>query len=111
MGVVLQKGWREMDGQRITRDEAEQGSILDQIAMRLEGLGSVLRPAWRADIKTMKRAEVQALERELQRTHTRNDANNAVVKAITDSNHARRAAEDKKFDDLGVGPANVDEIF
>ena len=90
-------------------EKAKREYVIDaDIELRIEELDGKLSPERKDGLRAMKLPELQQLARELQRTPTRQDAITAVVKAITDSRHARRAADAKKFDELDGGrPAKV----
>ena len=96
------------DDQRRKQDEAEKARIVEsKIELRIEGIGGVLSPDRKDGLRTMTLPKLRELAEILQRLDTASDAITAVVKAISDSQRARRMAEDEELDN-GSGPAEVE---
>ena len=96
------------DDRKKKQEEAERSLLIEsQIVLPLESMGGELSLERREGLKTMTLPELRHLGEKLQNTPTAQQALTAIVKAISDSRQARRAAEDKRLDD-GNGPAKVE---
>ena len=98
--------------QRTKMEDGEKERIISsEIEPRVEAFGGYESKLWkerRVALKELTRQELKRLGQGLQTIGTLKETNSLIVKAIADSMHTRKAAKNKKGDDLDGSPATVD---
>ncbi len=96
------------DEQRKRMEDAERQTIIEsEIEIPIERLGGRVSHERKAGLKSMTKPELQQLAQDVKGARTSQDAITMTVKAICASEHARRTADDEKYDGLS-GPARMD---
>ena len=93
---------------RVEQEEREKMQIIEcQIELAIEKLGGQLSPKRKEGLQRMSVEELTRTAKGVAGAKSPEEAIGLIVNDITDSDHARRAVEQKRFDELGGCPAKI----